>query len=186
MKGIAPQRRLQRVRHLRRKFLNSAMLSSALGDRSRRKRVRRPAVICNAAGFRCASGITSTQPPNAARSRREYRMHRQAVKREVRRRRNHPAWIKSVNGSLHQCQVWDVSRGDAKLVIDEPGIAIPTSFELQFSHNDLEALPSRLAPRSRLRHSVCRLTLGDIEDWNPIFAAELSLCLSLIIPRLPT
>jgi hypothetical protein len=64
-------------------------------------------------------------------------MHRQAVKREVRRRRNHPAWIRLVNGSLHQCQVWDVSRGGAKLVIDEPGIAIPTSFELQFSPNTM-------------------------------------------------
>jgi len=65
-------------------------------------------------------------------------MHRQIVKREVRRRRNHPAWIKLVNGSLHQCLVWDVSRGGAKLVV-EVDVTVSTAFELQFAPITLTA-----------------------------------------------
>ena len=65
-------------------------------------------------------------------------MLRQIAKREVQRRRNRPAWIKLVNGSLSQCQVWDVSRGGAKLVVGAD-IAVPTAFELQFSPNIMKA-----------------------------------------------
>jgi PilZ domain-containing protein len=64
-------------------------------------------------------------------------MHKQIV-RQVRRRRNHPAWIRLVNGSLRECQVSDVSRAGAKLVV-AADITVPTAFELQFSPNTMNA-----------------------------------------------
>jgi len=43
-----------------------------------------------------------------------------------------------MSGKLHQCQVWDVSRGGAKLVVGAD-VAVPTAFELQFAPNTLLA-----------------------------------------------
>jgi len=63
-------------------------------------------------------------------------MHRQVARREVRRRRNHSAWIKLVNGTLQECQVWDVSRSGARLVV-AVDTTVPTTFELQFAANTL-------------------------------------------------
>jgi hypothetical protein len=77
--------------------------------------------------------------------------------REVRRARHVSAWIK-VNGHAHsECQVLDISKDGAKVIVDLPS-AVPDRFALVFFQGgQISGLRSYLATRQDVGRQV-RLT----------------------------